>query len=365
MFSPVLLEAVIERARSTDPRVRAAALECAARISQEPPLEVAETVALLADPDPGVRRAGVLLAANLEDAEATNALAGCLTDPAPEVQRTAETVLGSLAGAGVAAVEPYLQSESERWVEASARVMAASGLPDARQRLLFELRRHVRELWWHLLGYQHLPREHHLGSRFLRAAFRDAMLRSHRLAFRMLELLENPAVIHRVERELRAGGTRSRGNALEVLSNLGDRESARLLVLVHEAAPLEERGRIAEAAIHPPRETAELIEAARNSPLHWIRIGARACRPREGDPPPEEVILQRLLALKQVDLFSNLSFEQLDAVHGATEQAEYVAGEVIFREDDRGDALYLLIEGDVAIIKSEGAPDGPGATRQG
>ena len=66
--------------------------------------------------------------------------------------------------------------------------------------------------------------------------------------------------------------------------------------------------------------------------------------------------MQRLLALKQVSLFAQLSLDQLDAIHKATQEAEYLQGEVIIREGDRGDKLYVLLEGEVAIIKNHGTP---------
>ncbi len=67
--------------------------------------------------------------------------------------------------------------------------------------------------------------------------------------------------------------------------------------------------------------------------------------------------MQRLLALKQVELFGNLSLEQLDALLQATEGQEYLDGEIICREGERGDSLYLLIDGTVDIVKGHGTPE--------
>jgi len=352
-----LLDAVIERSRVSDRRIRAAALECAARIAWEPPFETDEILRLLRDPDPGVRRAAVLLLANLDDAEAHRALASCLSDPASEVQLAAETVLGALGDAGIAAVEAYLGSELERSVEAALRVVAASRTENSRQILSHELRRRVHQLWYHLIAYQRLPRDRSVAARFLRTAYRDAMLRDRRLAFFILGLLENPSVIQKVDQELRLGTSRSRGNALEVLSNVGDRESARLLVLVHEAGPLEERAQLVAGIAPVPTAAEEVLVAAHRSEVPWIRMGARALDPQEGDAPPEEETMQRLLALKQVDLFANLGLEQLDAVHEATREAEYLPNEIIFREGERGEKLYLLLEGRVGVVKNHGTPN--------
>jgi HEAT repeat protein len=351
---PALLDAVLGRTRAEDPQIRAAALECAARLAPKPPLALEDALSLLSDPSPAVRRTAILLLANLEEEEALQALAGCLTDPSSDVHLTAEAVLTSLGEEGVAAVEPYLGSEVEQAVEAALRVTAASGVRGARQALFFELRRHVRDLWFDLAAYQKLPSDQSLAARFLRIAYQDAMLRSRRLAFHVLSLLENPSVIQNVDRELRAGTERSRGDALEVLSNLGDREAAHMLVLVYERAPLEERIRALSGFLAAPADLGEILTAARGSGLRWLRIGAQALEAQEGDPPPEEELMERLLALKQVDLFANLSLEQLEAVHQLTREAEYLPGEVIIGEGERGETLYLILEGRVSVVKSHG-----------
>jgi CRP-like cAMP-binding protein len=211
-------------------------------------------------------------------------------------------------------------------------------------------------MWWNIGAYQKLPRGSNVATRFLRAVFRDALLRERRLAFTALSLLENPTVIQKVERELSIGTSLSRADALLVLSNLGDRQAASLLVLVHESAPLNERLPTVAALVAMPTDLSEIIAAARRSELRWLRLGAQAFDPLEGDPAPEENTMQRLLALQRVGLFSQLSLEQIEAVNRVTEEVEYLPGEIIFRERELGDKLYLLLEGDVDIVKDHGTP---------
>ena len=67
--------------------------------------------------------------------------------------------------------------------------------------------------------------------------------------------------------------------------------------------------------------------------------------------------MERLLALKQVPLFSHLSLEQLEAVQQITREVEYLANEAIVREGEPGGELYLLIEGEVRIFKNYGTPN--------
>ena len=249
----------------------------------------------LASPDPRVRRAAVLLLANLQEEEKAQAgLAGALADLAPEVQFTAESVLSSLGDAAIETVLPQLRSERERAVEAALRVVAASGAQRWRELLSGELHHRVRRLWYHEVGLQHLPQDGSLGARFLRAAHEDAARRNRRFAFRILGLLDSPRIIGRVEKALRFGGGRARADALEVLSNLGDRESSQLLVVMHEEGSLEERYRSVADLLDLPGDFQDAgrrlaprrggLDPARSTGYRW-RAGRRAGGGREDGTP--------------------------------------------------------------------------------
>ena len=67
--------------------------------------------------------------------------------------------------------------------------------------------------------------------------------------------------------------------------------------------------------------------------------------------------MEHLLALKEISLFQNLSLDQLDAVHQITTEVEYLPDEVIVREGERGDQIYLLLSGRVRIFKGYGSPN--------
>ncbi len=347
-----LLEAVSRRARDSDPGIRAAALEACARVAVDAPLPEEECLASARDPDARVRRATLLLLAKLGSEKALAALAGALADPAPEVAATAQTLLGGLGEEGVEAALPQLHSEVERAVE---RALGALAMAGAREQLSQHLRESVRQLWYDVSAFQRLPAGSGIADRFLQASYQDAMMRNRRIAFRVLELLEDPTVIGKVERSLRHASTRLRGDALEVLSNLGDRIAAQLLVLLHEGGTLADKIRAVERLVAVPRSSEDVIDASLRSHLRFVRMGARALTAAAGQSPPEEDTMIRLLALKQVPLFSQLSLEQLDAVLRIATEEEYTANEVIFHEGDPGGVLYVLIEGSVHIYKDYGA----------
>ena len=99
-----------------------------------------------------------------------------------------------------------------------------------------------------------------------------------------------------------------------------------------------------------------MIDASLRSDLRFVRMGARAVECAEGETPPEEDIMERLLALQRVPLFSALSLEQLEAVLRVAEERAYTANEVVCREGDPGGDLYLLMEGAVEIYENYGEP---------
>ncbi len=67
--------------------------------------------------------------------------------------------------------------------------------------------------------------------------------------------------------------------------------------------------------------------------------------------------MQRLLALRKVPLFTELSLDRLEAIHQLMHESEYLRGECVVREGDVGDDLFVLLEGELKIYKSHGTAD--------
>ncbi|HXE73919.1 MAG TPA: HEAT repeat domain-containing protein [Candidatus Nitrosotenuis sp.] len=356
-LTPELAHLAMERSQDPDPTVRALALERLAELARPLPLEVERLSQELEHPDPGVRRAAVSCLAALEgDPQAIAALARALADPSWEVRRAASAALGRLGEAGAEAVLPYLDSDSASTVEAAITALAASGSRRGREALAEQLRRRVREAWAGLLALQVLPGNGSLGARFLRLAYEDAAARNRHLAFRILESLEDAAVMRTVEKVLRFESARARADALEVLSNLGDLEASRLLVLMLEEGPLEEKIPAVLTLVSPPRSPQEALERARQARDRWIRLGAAGDGAGLPETSPLEEKMERLLVLRKVPLFAHLNLEQLEAISQIMTEVQYLEGEVIFREGDLGDQLYILVEGEVRVVKNYGTP---------
>jgi hypothetical protein len=191
--------------------------------------------------------------------------------------------------------------------------------------------------------------------RYLAAAHASALGRELRLAFRAVELIEGPAVVRSVQRTLRLGAARARADALEVLSNLGDRHAAGLLVLLHEGGPLEDRIRGVARFAARPRSAREVVEAGRAAQDPWIRLAAGLGAGAAGDEEGWST-MERLLALREVPLFAGLRLDQLESIQRAMRDEEYVRGEIVVREGEPGSELYLLLEGEVEVRIDYGLP---------
>lgn len=59
------------------------------------------------------------------------------------------------------------------------------------------------------------------------------------------------------------------------------------------------------------------------------------------------------MALQNVDVFSEVSTEQLSHLAVIAEEVSFPAGEVIFKEADPSDAMYLVLDGAVRLHRGE------------
>jgi len=359
---PAFARAAALQLDARDPRVRAAALRALARAADDGAVEFAALSARLEDPDMGVRCAAVVALGTRREGEVLAVLAGALRDASRAVRNAAIDALAARGDRGALAVRPILAAPEESAIGAALRVLAAVGSPAARGLLRGTYGDHVREA----IGALHCARAFSAAGaavpRFTSVAIGDAFARALRLAWRALARLEDERVVRSAERALRLASGRVRGDALEVVSQLGERDVSRQLVLLLEPIPLDEKLAALRSDVPPPRDLADAQLRARALSSPWTRI------PADSPNAEEKILMERLLSLRQVSLFSRMSLERLHAIERITQESEYVRGEVIMREGELGDELFCLVEGEVEVLRGAGTPDqmclnrlGPGA----
>jgi CRP-like cAMP-binding protein len=68
----------------------------------------------------------------------------------------------------------------------------------------------------------------------------------------------------------------------------------------------------------------------------------------------ETTISEKIVLLKGIELFESLSVGELAAIGSVVEEVDYPAGEIIIKEGDAGDTLFLMISGEVSVSKDMG-----------
>ena len=64
-------------------------------------------------------------------------------------------------------------------------------------------------------------------------------------------------------------------------------------------------------------------------------------------------IPDKILYLKKINLFEGLSVSELAAVASVTEEIVYPPGEIVIKEGETGETMYLIIKGEVSVIKGQ------------
>lgn len=70
----------------------------------------------------------------------------------------------------------------------------------------------------------------------------------------------------------------------------------------------------------------------------------------------EMPIPDKILHLKNVDIFKNMSVNELAAIASITEQVVYPAGNIMFQEGDPAESMYMVITGEITAFKDETDP---------
>ena len=68
----------------------------------------------------------------------------------------------------------------------------------------------------------------------------------------------------------------------------------------------------------------------------------------------ELTVPDKIFLLKKIDIFAGLTVGELAAVASIAEEQKNHANEIIIKEGDLGDTLFLMIAGEVSVIKGHG-----------
>jgi hypothetical protein len=200
--------------------------------------------------------------------------------------------------------------------------------------------------------------------------------------------------------ELQSGDRRMRSNAVEAVEYFLPRHLGRLWIPLLDEAQRDLRERVAKELLERQTSREESLEAfldrlsreltpVGEAALIWmlggpgiegpsrsILIGAAASEDAivseaahrvlgdNGEAGQDErgngtmmTTIEKVIYLKEVELFEDLTIEELATIADVTREEEYPEGEILFREGDPGGSFFLVIRGEVEAIKSYGRAD--------
>ena len=219
----------------------------------------------------------------------------------------------------------------------------------------------------------------------LKTAIEDYQQRLIQQVLYVLSALGHARTVNAVNRLLATNAQAELENAIEVLASLNHRRFVVPLMPLLEALVLPQpesvpkstpegsvKSALSEVTPQWLKKTGyRLLLEALESSDRWIKSGALialamvpATLVDDPDPfvkqvanqifettSPTKTAMNRLLLLKTVSLFKNLSLDELMLIDEGLEQTQVLSGATIFTEGELTAHLYIIAEGDVRLVK--------------
>jgi HEAT repeat protein len=333
---------LLELAEDDDPEVRAAAFRAVQAI--ERPYVFDFALLGLRDPSAAVRAEALRALATIESGRAVDLLVESLADDDVAVRAAVAEGLGSI---GAAAVDPVVGAlfSPDRQLGALA---ALERLPlDGRgadvRRFAMQAVRNALESYRQASAIQPGGDERRelLKDSLLARADREAVI-----GLRAAALLGDRSAMSAALENISVTDPAQRANALEVIESVGDRDVVRPLLSMWEAAP-------SKTSRDDP------LEQLRQDTDDWIRACADLVASDRGGTMTQTLttlpLMERVLFLRRVPLFAELPPPDLQPIALIAEEHSYADDETIAEQGDPGDAMHIIVSGEVSIVvKADG-----------
>ena len=290
-----------------------------------------------------------------------------------QVRQQVANTLSAYGKSGLAVARESLTSDRPNVVNTAIAAIAKVKSKQANE-ILFK---HLAPEYQHFAltrKWQHnIPRQDP-SWRLLAVAIEDYQQRLLQKVLYILSCLGYSRTVNLVQRILATGDRRELANAVEVLASIEHRRFVQpLMPLLEQAVSEPTPTKIKATPQWLKNKGYKILLAALDSGDRWIKTGASVALAVVPiallkDPDPivrsvaREIIpnqltcpvsssMNRLLLLRNLALFKNLSLDELFGIDGALEQRRVLAGETIYTEGSWGWYLYIIAEGKIQIVK--------------
>ncbi len=361
-----LLPALVEAMMRGAPATRATALE--GLVTMAPLGDKYAAVVDLAElelesDEPRVRSAAVALIGK-EDRRRLALVARGLEDTHAMVRRRAAETLGATGEIAIPYLAQALASRRPEVVDAALGALGTVRTQGAADAALAYLKADFAEVERNRRWRAMMPTG---DARWtpLETVLADSDRRAVDEVLRVLGAFGHNRILRHARQALRGRDTRMRANAVEALASIPQRRF--VMPVMHLLEALAEEGS-AVAAVHG--SGALSLDELMNLDDRWVRvaaieIAAELGRPLRGelrnDPDPlisatvearlarKETPMSRLLFLKRIALFHDLSLDDLLALDAVLRRNDYLTEETIFEEGTIGEDFFLINSGEVSV----------------
>lgn len=375
-----LLASLLE---DNDVNKRHLALDSLGRIAAvaegSPPFRVELILNALTDPSALIRRDALQVASHVRDETVSAAVFKCLSDDDAAVRRLASEMLKQAWSSSYESVFQVLEEKNDITLDA-----ALDAIPPGDPLNFYPLRGYIRrevskiQRVRRLVGA--LPEEGRAVRLLIETLRHHEQVSEERLV-KAVGLFGNPRALDLIRKSLSAGDASTRAAALEALETLGAREVTR------EILPLLDGGGTRRSATDQEMRASEAVGMLISEKDPWLRALAAWSVPEldlknfvpvlhqlssdsallvrqaatdalarmESGAKMKTLktisALERILLLREVPMFSELSPQDLEQIAQIAQEQLYPDHTVICYEGEPGNTLFILFSGKVEVVK--------------
>ena len=332
--------------------------------------------------EPSIRIAAFKLLEITHCEEMLDSVATGLGDSHPEVRRQVAHTLSAYSELGLDLAKKNLSADNPDIVNTAIATIAIGKTKQANEilykHLTPEFQQYNRTRKWQ----QQIPQQDP-SWRLLAIAIEDYQQRLLQKVLYILSCLGYSRTVKLVKRILATSDRRDLANAVEVLASIEHRRFVQpLMPLLEQTVADKPRSQIEPTPQWLRKKGYKILLEALDSRDRWIKTGASVALAivptallKDPDPIVQSVAreifpasdrldcpvstsMNRLLLLRNVALFKNLSLDELFQIDEALEQKQVRAGETIYTEGNWGNNLYIIANGSIQILKElDGEPE--------
>ncbi len=376
--------------KEIDPRIQAKALEALGAV--EAPERNEKIMPWLGSPEPEVRRAAVS-AIDLDTEEAVERAIEMLGDESPDVRAAALERISQIDKEAVPALLKGLTSPNRVLKDGILRLLER--LEVKGMEFSEFITREIRSAYENIRAIESLKslaETPALGLliRHLKDKNDDAIF----TVFRILEVQGEGNKMRVIYRGLK-GATREKANALETLEDSLHPSLSRVLIPLLEEGSAEDKLKLAQKqfGINGARSAdplailagflesgdsttqicalyvigrermeglTENVQALKSYPDQAVQESVREALDRirgaahSEEERPSLSTMDKVAHLKNIYIFSDLQIRELIAIGSVTVERDYLTDEIVIREGESSDNLFLIISGEVSLIQNYG-----------